>query len=68
MCCSFIKSHLFDSQVDTDVMLQCRDGESIGAHRAILAARSPYFHSILGKEWRASKNNTIDMKRFGIFN
>jgi len=37
----------------TDVTLACVDGKHLGAHKVILAASSPFFHNLLGKNKHA---------------
>jgi len=33
----------------SDITLACEDGEQVGAHKVILAASSPFFHTMLGR-------------------
>ncbi|XP_003738180.1 inhibitor of Bruton tyrosine kinase [Galendromus occidentalis] len=45
----------------TDVRIQCSDGETIGAHRCILAARSEYFRCMFTSDWREACNRELVM-------
>lgn len=38
-----------------DVMIQSKDGDLLGAHKCILAARLEYFHAMLGSGWMETK-------------
>jgi hypothetical protein len=60
---------MYVKQECVDVHIKTRDGPDVGAHIAILTTRSPYFLSILGKQWRAAAphNPTIDMSSFVHF-
>ncbi|KAI4306260.1 hypothetical protein L6164_029553 [Bauhinia variegata] len=51
--------------IHTDIMINASDG-SIGAHRAVLAARSPVFRSMFSHDLKEKELSTIDISDMSI--
>lgn len=51
---------MLKESVHTDIMINASDG-SVGAHRAILASRSPVFHSMFSHDLREKELSTINI-------
>ena len=42
---------LYQDTAFTDVIIKCKDGKEIKAHKAVLAIRSPYFKALFSGKW-----------------
>ncbi|CAI9088144.1 OLC1v1022393C1 [Oldenlandia corymbosa var. corymbosa] len=51
--------------IHTDIVINASDG-SIGAHRAVLAARSPVFQRMFAHDLKEKENSTIDLPDMSI--
>ncbi|XP_062017462.1 BTB/POZ domain-containing protein At1g55760 [Rosa rugosa] len=53
-------SRMLKEGIHTDIIINASDG-SIGAHRAVLAARSPVFQSMFSHDLKEKERSTIDI-------
>lgn len=56
---------MLTESIHMDIMINASDG-SIGAHRAVLAARSPVFHSMFSHDLKEKEMSTIDISDMSI--
>lgn len=52
--------------IHTDIVINASDGRSIGAHRAVLAARSPVFRSMFSHDLKEKELSTINISDMSI--
>ncbi|KAJ9562664.1 hypothetical protein OSB04_007824 [Centaurea solstitialis] len=56
---------MLSESIHTDIIINASDG-SIGAHRAVLAARSPVFHSMFSHDLKEKELSTINILDMSI--
>nr|AGG38123.1 BTB/POZ domain-containing protein [Dimocarpus longan] len=56
---------MLTENIHTDIIINASDG-SIGAHRAVLAARSPVFHSMFSHDLKEKEFSTINISDMSI--
>uniref|UniRef100_A0A5B6ZDW3 BTB domain-containing protein n=1 Tax=Davidia involucrata TaxID=16924 RepID=A0A5B6ZDW3_DAVIN len=59
-------SRMLSESIHTDIVINSCDDGSIGAHRAVLATRSPVFHSMFSHELKEKELSTINIPDMSI--
>ena len=55
---------MFESSVLADLEMKMNDGETLTAHKSILAARSPVFRAMLTTRMKEAATNSVEIPDF----